>query len=294
MNRAISTAIFCLGFAACSPPESTDPFNEAATSDNGMHGAPEPHQFVQRGAASKTPTPLQLKGGSILTTPSLYAIWWGDWSSPGDKISGIESFFNGYTGSSYANTITEYYDINSSTGKQEPFTGHSVFNPSLYDASAAPPHAINTSTAVSEACTVLKNNSLTPDPNAIYFIYTSTGAGHVSYCAWHDKGTCPNGTTIQVAYMPNIDGLPGCDPLAPYYGHSEGLAALANVTAHELSEAITDPHLDAWLDQNGQEVGDKCAWQFDTTNNQVTLSNGTQFKLQKEWSNAANGCIQTK
>ena len=27
----------------------------------------------------------------------------------------------------------------------------------------------------------------------VYFIYTSTGAGHVSYCAWHSWGTCSNG-----------------------------------------------------------------------------------------------------
>ncbi|MCU1282152.1 MAG: hypothetical protein JWM53_5698, partial [bacterium] len=79
-----------------------------------------------------------------------------------------------------------------------------------------------------------------PDPAALYLIYTATGAGHVSYCAWHSWGTCSNGAPIQVAYMPNIDGIAGCDPQDTWTTHSQGLAAVANVTAHELAETITD------------------------------------------------------
>jgi hypothetical protein len=53
-----------------------------------------------------------------------------------------------------------------------------------------------------------------PDPDAVYFLYTSTGAGHVSYCAWHSYGTCSNGQGAQVAYVPNIDGIAGGDKCA--------------------------------------------------------------------------------
>ena len=129
----------------------------------------------------------------------------------------------------------------------------------------------------------ITNNN--PDPNGVYFIYTSSGAGHVSYCAWHSWGTCSNGAPIQVAYMPNVDGLAGCDPGAPAsLGHSQGLNAVVNVTSHELSEAITDPRGGGWFDSQGQENGDKCAWAF---NGIQTLSNGSQWYLQGEWSNAA-------
>jgi hypothetical protein len=106
----------------------------------------------------------------------------------------------------------------------------------------------------------------------------------VSYCAWHSWGTCSNGAPIQVAYMPNIDGIAGCDPGDTWTNHSEGLAALANVTAHELSEAITDPRGAGWFDSSGGENGDKCAWSF---NGPVVLKNNTTWKLQMEWSNAA-------
>src|SRR6476469_1827026 len=133
-----------------------------------------------------------------------------------------------------------------------------------------------------------------PDAKGVYFIFTATGAGHVSYCAWHSYGSCSNGKPVQVAYMPNIDGIAGCDPQDTYgTGHSQGLAAIANVTAHELAEAITDPRNGGWYDRSGNENGDKCAWSFagpvafhytDPLTNVVTNST---WKLQMEWSNAA-------
>ena len=95
------------------------------------------------------------------------------------------------------------------------------------------------------------------------------------------------------------DGDPGCDPGSPSsLGHSQGLAALANVTGHELSEMLTDPQLNAWMDQRGSENSDKCAWTFSGT-----VQIGTQnWKIQGNWSDAAAnansgyanvGCIQT-
>jgi hypothetical protein len=59
-----------------------------------------------------------------------------------------------------------------------------------------------------------------------------------------------------------MDGDPGCDPKSTVSGESQGLAALANVSGHELSEARTDPTSDGWYDSAGQENGDKCAWTF--------------------------------
>jgi hypothetical protein len=55
---------------------------------------------------------------------------------------------------------------------------------------------------------------------------------------------------------------------------------------HELSEARTDPaNPGAWYDSSGAENGDKCAWTFNVP--LVTFSNGSQWKIQGEWSNAA-------
>jgi hypothetical protein len=144
-----------------------------------------------------------------------------------------------------------------------------------------PHRAVSIAQAVAEACAITGNN---PDPSAVYFLYTSTSAHGGNYCAWHSDGNCPNGAPVQVAYMPNIDGIDGCDPKDTWTTHSQGLGALANVTAHELSESITDPRNGGWYDSSGAENGDKCAWSF---HNVVTLSNKSQWKLQMEWSNSA-------
>ena len=97
---------------------------------------------------------------------------------------------------------------------------------------------------------------------------------------------------MQFGFFWNLDADTGCQNSEVGTTHSLGLAALANVSAHELSETMTDPRLSAWYDQNGDENADKCAWTFgpvSATNplQLSTLSNGTQWKLQGEWSNAA-------
>jgi len=257
-------------------------------------------EFIEARAAERSlakatsSVDMTLHGGNVLTSNKTMAIFWGAWGSPGDIISGIDSFFGGWGGSGMAKDSTEYHGTtNGNVTATSTYLGHTI------DSSTPPKRALSTSGAVSEACKIAGNN---PDPNAVYFIYTSTGAGHVNYCAWHSWGTCSNGAPIQVAYMPNITGIAGCDPGSDVTSQSEGLAALANVTSHELSEAITDPRGAGWFDSSNGENGDKCAWSF---HNDVSLSNGSKWKLQMEWSNNAydagtgypnrsgqNGCLQ--
>jgi hypothetical protein len=240
---------------------------------------------------------MTLHGGNILQAATAYSIFWGSYGT--DIQSGMTAFFNGFSGSSIANASKEYNGVNNVF-----VSGNTSYGGAYTDSSSPPRKALSTSSAVTEACNMSGNN---PDPNGVYFIFTSTGAGHVSYCAWHSWGTCSNGKPVQVAYMPNIAGQAGCDPGAPYgtingTAESQGLAALANVTSHEFSEAITDPRGTGWFDSSNGENGDKCAWSF---HNNVNFSNNSTWKLQMEWSNYAfdhntgyanrsgqNGCLQ--
>jgi hypothetical protein len=166
------------------------------------------------------------------------------------------------------------------------------------DLATAPRSGSQTSPILAEVCS--KATNLRSD--GYYPVYVDTPRGHAGFCAWHSVGTCPTGETVQFAFFFNLDGDPGCDPQDTSGKHSEGLAALANVSGHELSEALTDPHLNAWYDANGQENADKCAWSFGTP--LLTFSKGSQWKIQGNWSNAAfnartgyanlsgqNGCI---
>ncbi len=54
---------------------------------------------------------------------------------------------------------------------------------------------------------------------------------------------------------------------------------MVSVIAHELEESTTDPDpRSGWADSNGNENGDKCAWTFGTTQQQ--LPSGAWWNMQ--------------
>lgn len=216
-------------------------------------------------------------GGKILTSTTTKAIFWGtSWGSySGDKISGIDSWYAGFGLSNYAKTTTEYTGSNGTVGTSSYYLGHVV------DTTAAKGGG-STSAILAEACKFFTGPN---DGSAYYAVYTDLPRGNAGYCAWHSAGTC-GGVPVQFAFFWKLDGDAGCDPSDTSGLHSQGLAALANVSGHELAEAMTDPASPgAWYDSSGYENGDKCAWTWGAP--LVTFTNGTQWKIQGEWSNAA-------
>jgi len=208
--------------------------------------------------------------------PIFWGPRWNDGTFAGDKVTGLELFYGGMGSSSYEATNTEY----TQTGGAHVGTGVTLGNTHV-DSSDAVKSGSRTSPILAEAC----SQATTLKTNGYYPVYIDQPRGHAGYCAWHSAGTCPNGVTIQFAFFFNLDGDPGCDPEDTSGSHSQGLAALANVSGHELSEALTDPHLNAWYDASGAENSDKCAWAFGTP--LLTFSNKSKWKIQGNWSNAA-------
>jgi hypothetical protein len=222
---------------------------------------------------------LTWHGGQIMTSAAVTPIFWGaGWASSsfaGDKISGIDSFYKGVGGTAYIGTNTEY------VGSNGQVTTSVSSSKSIVDTSSSLSHAPSTSQVLVEVASQISN----PVANGYYPVYSDLPRGNAGYCAWHSVGTC-NGVRVQFAYFFKLDGDPGCDPQDTSGQHSQGLAAIANVSGHELSEARTDPsNPGAWYDSQGEENGDKCAWTFGAP--LVTFSNGTEWKIQGEWSNAA-------
>jgi hypothetical protein len=237
---------------------------------HGAHGAGNPHK--NRNAQ------LVYHGGTVMTSgASVQSIFWGSsWSNTtfaGDKISGLDSFYSGVGGTAYAGTNTEYTDGSGHVSSGVSSDGHVV------DSSAISGGAPSTSAVLA----VVARNIRNPTTNGYYPVYSDQPRGHAGYCAWHSWGTI-NGTLVQFAFFFNLDGDPGCSA-GTAGGHSQGLTALGNVSGHELSEALTDPHGDAWYDQSGAENSDKCAWTYG--GNLLSFSNGSQWKIQGNWSNAA-------
>ena len=229
---------------------------------------------------SKSPN-MTWHGGPVMSSVAVGAIFWGtSWTNPtfaGDKITGLDSWYSGVKKSNYSMTNGEY----TGSGSTQFISTGVTYLGSVVDASAGPAKAPTTSAVLAEVCKVVTN----PVANGYYPVYVDAKRGHAGYCAWHSAGSC-GGTSVQFGFFFNLDGDAGCDPQDTSGAHSQGLAALANVTGHEFSEMITDPRLNAWYDGQGAENADKCAWTFSPS--LVALQNHTTWKIQGNWSNAAH------
>lgn len=238
-----------------------------------------------RSAAKPQSNPNMVNHGGVvmptaLTQPIFWGTQWAGTTYTGDKISGINSWYSGYSASHYASTSTEYAGSNGSVGAVTSTL------PNLLDTSASSSGG-NSGVILNEVAKALVAAGETPpgDGGGYYPVYTDQRRGSANYCAWHSSGTI-NGVRVQFAFFWDLAGDPGCDPGSTVTSHSQGLAALANVTGHELAEAMTDPASPgAWYDSAGSENGDKCAWSFGAPS--VTFTNGSVWKIQGEWSNAA-------
>lgn len=241
---------------------------------------------VQAASAKRNPD-MTYHGGVIMPTYVSKAIFWGtSWGSyTGDKITGFDTFYTGFSGSNYAATSDEYTGSNGQVGAIGTHQGH-VIDPTQATGGGS------TSAILAEVQKEVTAGNIAADlnGNGYYPVYTDVPRGTAGYCAWHSSGTVttPTGSIVRVqfAFFFNLDGDAGCDPQDSSNLHSQGLAALANVSAHELSEARSDPASPgAWYDRAGNENGDKCAWTFGAA--LATFTNGSQWKLQGEWSNHA-------
>ena len=243
------------------------------------------HARAQKGGGTSAPAPLVYGGGKLLPSSTTYAIWWGPSSGfPSDARTGIETLLGGFNKSSYLAIANQYMPKGTTTTTR--------FGGSLVDPSAPPSHSPTVATIVNEVASVLASNGLTPNPNAVYLVYTSNFP-HAPFCAWHAAGTIAS-TTVQVGYLPNAAGVTGCDPgdLFPNANpYSEGTRSVADSTAHEFMESVTDPvPFSGWADKSGQEIGDKCNFVYSTAA-PIKLSNRSLWQIQEEWSNAAGGCV---
>ena len=222
-------------------------------------------------AASSNPD-MSYHGGPVLPGVTIKAIFWGSgWSSPGDKISGLDKWYQNVGGTRYEATVDEYNDR----------SGHNVTTATTYQGhvvdTGALPGNLSPSAVLGEVCRVAK-----PVANGYYPVYVSRFRGGARFCAYHSWGSCGR-TPVEFGFFFLLDGDPGCDPGSSVSGQSQGLKALANVTGHELSETRSDPNGNAWFDSSGNENGDKCAWTFGGP--YVVFRDGTHWKIQGNWSN---------
>jgi hypothetical protein len=192
-------------------------------------------------------------GPVMLGTPNVYFIWYGNWS--GNTATAIlPAFASSLFGSPYLNINATYYNGSGArVSNQLKYTGSIKDNYSHGT-------ALSDFAVESIVASALSSGALPTDTNSMYFVLTSADVTETSgfctqYCAWHTSGTI-NGQDIKFGFVGNPDRCPSaCAAQTVSPNGNAGADGMANLLAHEISETLTDPDLNAWYDWGGMRMG---------------------------------------
>jgi len=232
-------------------------------------------------------------GPLMLGTTNVYYIWYGNWSG-NSATTILDNLASGLGGSPYFNINTTYYNG----------SGVHVSNAVAHAGDVYDNYSLGKSLSDNNVASVVSNaitgGTLPLDTSGVYFVLTSADVNETSgfctqYCGWHTDGTI-KGADIKYAFVGNPDRCPSaCEAQGLGPNGNAGADGMASIIAHELSEAVTDPDLNAWFDRQGNENADKCAWTFGSTyaaaNGAAANVNlgGQNYLLQQNWVNANGG-----
>lgn len=244
----------------------------------------------------------------------LYYIWYGDWSGDPDASAILTTLAQGIGGTPYFNINTTYRGL--LNGRDTPVSNVVRFAGSASDNYSQGRYLAGDAVARIVAGAI-QAGKLPADPDGVYFVLGSSDVSESGFCksscGWHGfgyylngaLGQDPSGIDIKFAFVgnPAAQCLSYCSLWGPNFpppNGDPGPDAMASILAHELSEAASDPHIDAWLDLNGNESADKCQWGFGEISRvpsgqqhsyavyNLTLL-GRNFLIQQNWINAGGG-----
>ncbi|HTR89127.1 MAG TPA: IPT/TIG domain-containing protein, partial [Solirubrobacteraceae bacterium] len=293
---------------------------------------------IRGGSGSPKSGPLEYHGGPVMSSNTNYAFYWdpaGAPEYPAGYETGIDRYFEDLAHDSGGpqNTdsiLAQYYD---KAGEHANYDSH--FAGALIDTD---PYPANGCSAAPEGDVCLTDeqlrteirkyveaNKLPTDLAHEYFMLTppgvescyeaaghscSDGTKHAVYCAYHSFITVGK-AVIVYANDPYVAGIkPECDFGEEHPNASPSDATIAGGLAHEHSESVTDPEINAWLDSREEEVADKCrtfkATEYGEQLGETTgtigekpgkvkyneIINTRLYLYQQMWSNEAGECMQ--
>jgi hypothetical protein len=268
--------------------------------------------------------PLIYHAGGAVMNPSVttYAIFWVPAKLQNGASTGMSTHYRSvqttmladYAGHGIGNINTQYYQtVGGATSyiQNKGGFGAAYLDTAAYPSSGCTDHAtpgncLTDAQLRAEIQKVMQTAHLTGGLNKIFVLFTSSGEGscfdahstscaYTQYCAYHGSfkiGTTPviyanepygNLSTCQIQGAPS----PTNDPVAD---------AAASIASHELTEAITDPLLNAWFTAQGNEIGDLCAYNYGhagwDSGKANQMWNGHFYLLQQEYNNHTRSCVQ--
>jgi hypothetical protein len=301
--------------------------NDGSVSDeSSITNANRPHFMRTGGAAApcdSTGGNLTSRGGVVMHNARVHLIYWlpsgshfaigGTSATDTTYESKLEQFVSDYQSTGLFKMLAQYSDSTggvSSVSLAGTYTYTKAY-PTGRGTTSSPLFDSDYQTAVSD---VLDHANLhwATGTEDVYFVFTAAGiescqGSDLSECTFAGKDTSGNprgtygayhywykhnGANVVYANMP-ADAWLGYDSQVVY---PNGAANDPTVQAlsHELTEALTDPLLNSWLDANNCEIGDKCNLDMGTDVNpdgsNIVLSNGHKYQVQREWSNTISGC----
>jgi hypothetical protein len=258
-------------------------------------------------AAAKSRGPnngINYNGGPVMTDSNgvnVYYIWYGNWSSNAIAQTILTELAqnlapSGRASSPWWNISTTYTQ---GTATNSPKIANVVSLSGIATVGNYPQGTALSDAAIRTVVTNAISSSLPKDPNGVYFVLTSADVNATSgfctqYCGWHTHATI-GGTDIKYAFVGNPDRCPSaCAAQSTGPNGNAGADGMASIIAHELTEAASDPDLNAWYDQRGYENADKCAWTFGATSGasgaKYNMTLGTRsYLIQQNWVNASGG-----
>lgn len=289
-----------------------------------IHILPTVNDATAFAQANADTGPLIYHAGGAVMNPSVatYAIFWVPAKLQTGGSTGMSSHYQSvqismlgdYAGHGIGNINTQYYQTAGGTTsyiQNKGGFGAAFLDTAPYPASgcsdrATPGNCLTDAQIRAEVQKVLQFAKLTGGLNKIFLVFTSSGEGscfdghstscaYTNYCAYHSFfkiGSTPviyanepygnlNNCQLQGAPSPNND------PVAD---------AAATSASHELTEAITDPLLNAWFTVQGNEIGDLCAYNYGRagwdSGKANQMWNGHFYLLQQEFNNHTRSCVQ--
>ncbi len=219
--------------------------------------------------------------GPVMPSNTNYALYWDPPAAgeyPAGYVSGIDRWFTDLADESGALTntdsiLTQYTDRFGHRAAYESRFGGELLDTDPYPANgcSAAPVCLTDAQLRAEIVAFVEADHLPVDLEHEYFLLTpagvescmeaagkscSDGTEHRVYCAYHSYDATAEGVLVY-ADIPYMVG-DNCDFGEEHPNGSPSDAEIGGGIAHEHSESVTDPELNAWYDSKGEEVADKC------------------------------------
>jgi len=245
------------------------------------------HAALPEAVGSALQPNLTYRGGAMLQSVQIYAVFWGSSVNP-NVVSGVPGFFGGIVSAqSPINSLLAQYNTNGMT------IGTGSYAGSINDDDAPMPSSgVITDEMIEAEGARLVDTGKVPAENGhnilMFFfppgVAVDQGGGTMScevFCAYHST-FLRNGNTFYYGVIPD-QNTGGCEQGCGLT--SDPVKTTYSTSSHELIEAITDADVGlgslAWYDDTFDEIGDVCIEWDGTSDN---------YYVQSEWSNADHAC----